>query len=109
LGGRSFRRSLAIGVSLHRRIGILASDLLEEGGAGDGSEATDAGVGAFGGGLKDHEEASVVATDGTVTDDPYPEGRQYSADSRYRSFCSGTIPTDRVQSAPFRSSWYGQR
>ncbi|MFD0506265.1 YciI family protein [Streptomyces chiangmaiensis] len=31
----------------------------------------------FGGGLKDHEEASVVATDGTVTDGPYPEGKEY--------------------------------
>jgi hypothetical protein len=28
-------------------------------------------------GLKDHEEASVVATDGTVTDDLYPESKQY--------------------------------
>ncbi len=40
-------------------------------------EATDAGVGAFGGGLKNHEEASVVATDGTVTDGPCPESKQY--------------------------------
>ncbi len=40
-------------------------------------EATDAGVWVFGGGLKDHEEASVVVTDGTVTDGPYPESRQY--------------------------------
>ena len=39
-------------------------------------EAKDAGVWLFGGGLKDHEEASVVATDGTVTDG------LYSADSR---------------------------
>jgi hypothetical protein len=40
-------------------------------------EATDAGVWVFGGGLKDHEEASVVVTDGTVTDGPYPESKQY--------------------------------
>jgi hypothetical protein len=40
-------------------------------------EAENAGVWVFGGGLKDHEEASVVATDGTVTDGPYPESKQY--------------------------------
>ena len=40
-------------------------------------EAKDAGVFVFAGGLKDHEEASVVATDGTVTDGPYPESKQY--------------------------------
>ena len=40
-------------------------------------EAKDAGVWVFGGGLKDHEMASVVATDGTVTDGPYPESKQY--------------------------------
>jgi hypothetical protein len=45
-------------------------------------EATDAGVWVFSGGLKDHEGASVVATDGTVTDGtvtdgPYPESKQY--------------------------------
>jgi hypothetical protein len=40
-------------------------------------EATDAGVWVFGGGLKDHEESSLVATDGTVTDGPYPESKQY--------------------------------
>jgi hypothetical protein len=40
-------------------------------------EADDAGVWVFGGGLKDHEEASVVATDGTVTDGPYAESKQY--------------------------------
>jgi len=39
-------------------------------------DAKDAGVWVFGGGLKDHEEASVVATDGTVTDSPYPESKQ---------------------------------
>ena len=31
-------------------------------------EAKDAGVWVFGGGLHSHEEVSVVATDGTVTD-----------------------------------------
>ncbi len=40
-------------------------------------EATDAGVWVFSGGLKNHEEASVVATDGTVTDGPYEESKQY--------------------------------
>ena len=33
-------------------------------------EAMDAGVWVFGGGLRPHEELSVVATDGTVTDGP---------------------------------------
>jgi hypothetical protein len=40
-------------------------------------EATDVGVWVFSGGLKDHEEASVVATDGTVTDGPYPESKEH--------------------------------
>jgi len=40
-------------------------------------EATEAGVWVFGGGLKDHEESSVVATDGMVTEGPYPESKQY--------------------------------
>ncbi len=40
-------------------------------------EAKDAGVWVFGGGLKDHEEASVVVTDGTVTDGPYPESKEH--------------------------------
>jgi hypothetical protein len=35
-------------------------------------EARDAGVFVFGGGLES-EQASVVATDGTTTDGPYPE------------------------------------
>jgi hypothetical protein len=43
----------------------------------DPQEAKGAGVWVFGGGLKDHEEASVVATDGTVTDSLYPESKQY--------------------------------
>ncbi len=36
-------------------------------------QAMNAGVWVFGGGLKGQEEVSVVATDGTVTDGPYPE------------------------------------
>jgi hypothetical protein len=35
-------------------------------------EAKDAGVWVFGGGLES-QKASVVATDGTITDGPYPE------------------------------------
>lgn len=35
-------------------------------------EAQDAGVWIFGGGLQ-RQQASIVATDGTVTDGPYPE------------------------------------
>jgi hypothetical protein len=35
-------------------------------------EAMDTGVWVFGGGLE-HQKASVVATDGTVTNGPYPE------------------------------------
>ena len=35
-------------------------------------EAMDAGVWVFGGGLE-HQQASIVATDGTVTDGAYPE------------------------------------
>jgi hypothetical protein len=40
-------------------------------------EAKDAGVFVFTGGLKGQEEVSVVATDGTVTDGPYPESKEY--------------------------------
>jgi hypothetical protein len=40
-------------------------------------EAMDAGVWVFGGGLSPPEELSVVATDGTVTDGPYPESKTY--------------------------------
>jgi hypothetical protein len=40
-------------------------------------EARAAGVWVFSGGLHDHQEASVVATDGTVIDAPNPEGKQY--------------------------------
>ena len=39
-------------------------------------EAKDAGVWVFGGGLHSHEEVSVVATDGTVTDG-HPESKAY--------------------------------
>jgi hypothetical protein len=35
-------------------------------------EAKAAGVWVFGGGLLQHDEASTVATDGTVSDGPYP-------------------------------------
>jgi len=38
-------------------------------------EAQDAGVWVFGGGLE-RQRASVVATDGTVTDGPYPENKE---------------------------------
>ena len=40
-------------------------------------EAKDAGVWVYGGGLKDPEEASVVATDGMVTDGPCLERKEY--------------------------------
>ena len=40
-------------------------------------EAMDARVWVFGGGLYPSEELSVVATDGTVTDGPYPERKAY--------------------------------
>ena len=40
-------------------------------------KAKDAGVWVFAGGLKSQEEVSVVATDGTVTDGPYPESKAY--------------------------------
>lgn len=40
-------------------------------------EAMDAGMWMFGGGLYHDEALSVVATDGTVTDGPYPENTPY--------------------------------
>jgi hypothetical protein len=40
-------------------------------------EAEDAGAWVFSGGLKDQEEGSIVSTDGTVTDGPYPESKEY--------------------------------
>jgi hypothetical protein len=39
-------------------------------------EAKDAGVWIFGGGVKDHQ-ASVVASDGTVTDGPDPQSKEH--------------------------------
>jgi hypothetical protein len=39
-------------------------------------EAKDAGVWVTGGGVKSHE-VSVVATDGMVTNDPYPESKEH--------------------------------
>ena len=39
-------------------------------------EAQDAGVWVFGGGLES-QMATVVATDGTVTDGPYPESKEH--------------------------------
>lgn len=40
-------------------------------------EAKDAGVWVFSGGLTNREEASAVATDGTITDGLFVEGKQY--------------------------------
>jgi hypothetical protein len=40
-------------------------------------DAKDAGVWVFGGGLANHEAASMVATDATVTDGPHPERKEY--------------------------------
>ena len=40
-------------------------------------DAKDARVWVFGGGLKNREETSVVATDGTVTDGPFPDSKAY--------------------------------
>jgi hypothetical protein len=39
-------------------------------------EAQNAGVWVFGGGVKS-QKASIVATDGTVTDGPYPESKEH--------------------------------
>jgi hypothetical protein len=39
--------------------------------------AKHAGVFVFAGGLRNHQEASLVATDGTITDGPYPASKQY--------------------------------
>ena len=41
------------------------------------NEAKDAGVYVFTGGLKSDVEVSVVATDGLVTDGPYPETKEF--------------------------------
>jgi hypothetical protein len=40
-------------------------------------EAKDAGVWVFGGGLHSFEDVSVVGTDGTIADGPYPESKAY--------------------------------
>ena len=40
-------------------------------------ETKDAGVFVFGGGLPVDPEYDVVATDGTVTDGPYPESKEF--------------------------------
>jgi hypothetical protein len=40
-------------------------------------EAEDAGVWVFGAGLGHHDVVTVVATDGTVTDGPYPESKEH--------------------------------
>jgi hypothetical protein len=40
-------------------------------------EARDAGVWVYGAGLEHHDVVSVVATDGTVTDGPYPESKEH--------------------------------
>jgi hypothetical protein len=40
-------------------------------------ETKDAGVFVFAGGLQHPEIYDVVATDGTVTDGPFPEGKEY--------------------------------
>lgn len=39
-------------------------------------EAVDAGVFVFGGGIADDEQTTLVATDGTATDGPYPETKE---------------------------------
>jgi hypothetical protein len=41
------------------------------------SEAMEADVWVFGGGLYSHEELSVVGVDGTVAESPYPHGKAY--------------------------------
>ena len=40
-------------------------------------KAKDAGVFVFAGGLQDHQEASVVAIDGTIINGPNPASKQY--------------------------------
>ncbi|MBR7838663.1 hypothetical protein KDL01_35675 [Actinospica durhamensis] len=40
-------------------------------------QAKEAGVFVFTGGLTEHDEASVVDTDGTVTEGPHPKNDQY--------------------------------
>jgi hypothetical protein len=40
-------------------------------------QAKDSGAWVFGGGLEHHDRVTVVATDGTVTDGPYPESKEH--------------------------------
>ena len=40
-------------------------------------EAADAGVWVFGAGLTGREKVSVVASDGTITDGPFPESKEF--------------------------------
>lgn len=56
---------------------IPAEELPEVGKAAHGvlQEAIDAGVWVFGGGLE-RQKANIVATDGSVTDGPYPETKE---------------------------------
>ena len=61
-------------------------------------EAVNAGVWVFGGGLES-QRASIVATDGTVTDGPYPETKEVIG-----GFSSSTCPHARRRwSGPPRS------
>lgn len=50
-------------------------------------EAIDAGVWVYGGGLE-RQRASIVATDGTVTDGPFPETKEVVG-----GFCVVDVPT----------------
>lgn len=56
-----------------------AEDLLDVAKASQAvvQEAREAGVWVFGAGLEHHDVVSVVATDGTVTDGPYPESKEH--------------------------------
>ena len=42
-----------------------------------GQQAADAGVWVFGAGLTGREEVSVVASDGLITDGPFPESKEF--------------------------------
>jgi hypothetical protein len=50
--------------------------------------AENSGVWVFGGGLTNYKDASVVAIDGTVTDGPYTESKQYLG-----GFCIVDVPS----------------
>ena len=56
-----------------------AEDLLDVAKASQAvvQEAREAGAWVFGAGLEHHDVVSVVATDGTVTDGPYPESKEH--------------------------------